>query len=499
MTLLRYMGGTYPAAGTSLTTANVGSPAPSQVTKTSASTIKAQNTNVPLTGQLYTEMILVSAESAIVRCSFNAANLSAAVSFFYYNGGTLSASETIFTVRNGSGVAFKVTINTANKVQLQTAAGASLAGWAGAVTTSPDTIPSGWVRFELIATVGTSTTGVLKCNFYSLNSTTPTNAAQFSVTTADLGSTALAAVDVGRAATPATTPTLDFWAVGLNDGGTTEIGPYTPSTNAAPTASITSAQQDVISGSTLSFTATDADSDGTVASRLWSWVSTPGTAPTITGSTTQSASAVATNPGQYIIQYVVTDNLGATSTPATQTNYVYPASGIYANPQSVTVGSWVSQGGAATPLAAITDALFSTWLEAAPGTPLLITLPPMGAGALNIGFEGTVFAGTANRTLTLYKADGTTQVDTITYALPVTDGTAATTYASATAYTVGNAVTYNGANYIVNTAVTSANTVAPDTNSSFTAAEKIWAVNDSGNIISTAALREALILKAQDA
>jgi hypothetical protein len=51
----------------------------------------------------------------------------------------------------------------------------------------------------------------------------------------------------------------------------------------------------------------------------------------------------------------------------------------------------------------------------------------------------------------------------------------------------------------VNTAVTSANTVAPDTNSSFTAAEKIWAVNDSGNIISTAALREALILKAQDA
>jgi hypothetical protein len=47
------------------------------------------------------------------------------------------------------------------------------------------------------------------------------------------------------------------------------------------------------------------------------------------------------------------------------------------------------------------------------------------------------------------------------------DGTAATAYATTTAYAVGKTVTYNGATYVVRTAVTSANTTAPDTNASF--------------------------------
>lgn len=47
------------------------------------------------------------------------------------------------------------------------------------------------------------------------------------------------------------------------------------------------------------------------------------------------------------------------------------------------------------------------------------------------------------------------------------DGSAATAYANSTAYAVGKTVTYNGATYVVRTAVTSANTTAPSSNSSF--------------------------------
>lgn len=51
------------------------------------------------------------------------------------------------------------------------------------------------------------------------------------------------------------------------------------------------------------------------------------------------------------------------------------------------------------------------------------------------------------------------------------DGSAATAYANSTAYAVGKTVTYNGATYVVRTAVTAANTTAPPSNSSFVAVD----------------------------
>lgn len=47
------------------------------------------------------------------------------------------------------------------------------------------------------------------------------------------------------------------------------------------------------------------------------------------------------------------------------------------------------------------------------------------------------------------------------------DGTAPVAYANSTAYAVGKAVTSGGITYVVKTAVTSANTTAPASNSSF--------------------------------
>jgi hypothetical protein len=47
------------------------------------------------------------------------------------------------------------------------------------------------------------------------------------------------------------------------------------------------------------------------------------------------------------------------------------------------------------------------------------------------------------------------------------DGSAATAYANSTAYAVGKTVTSGGLTYVVRTAVTSANTTAPASNSAF--------------------------------
>ena len=47
------------------------------------------------------------------------------------------------------------------------------------------------------------------------------------------------------------------------------------------------------------------------------------------------------------------------------------------------------------------------------------------------------------------------------------DGSAATAYATTTAYAVGKTVTSGGLTYVVRTAVTSANTTPPASNSSF--------------------------------
>lgn len=49
------------------------------------------------------------------------------------------------------------------------------------------------------------------------------------------------------------------------------------------------------------------------------------------------------------------------------------------------------------------------------------------------------------------------------------DGTTATAYADTTAYAVGKSVTYNGATYVVKTAVGAGNTTKPDVNSAFVA------------------------------
>ena len=99
----------------------------------------------------------------------------------------------------------------------------------------------------------------------------------------------------------------------------------------------------------------------------------------------------------------------------------------------------------------------------------------------------TQTAGQASETQALAATNGflgwSPEVDRTPYSLRNgSDGTAAVAYATTTAYAVGKTVTYNGVTYVVRTAVTSANTTAPDTNTSFVPLERhrgAASVNDS--------------------
>jgi hypothetical protein len=114
-------------------------------------------------------------------------------------------------------------------------------------------------------------------------------------------------------------------------------------TNAAPTANA-GPDQSVASGATVTLTSTgSADSDGTIASRLWSQIS--GTAVTLSSTTATSPTFTApTGPATLVFGLTVTDNLGSTSTQDTvQITVGAP------NPQFVASGGAVSVNTAAAP------------------------------------------------------------------------------------------------------------------------------------------------------
>lgn len=215
---------------------------------------------------------------------------------------------------------------------------------------------------------------------------------------------------------------VDVDNVTITDGG---------GVNTAPTAKITSAAQSVTVGTPVTLTATDAAPGGTVASRLWSWVSFPGSgaAPAITGATTQSASFTPTIPGAYVSRYVVTDNTGLTSSPVTITTTA-TSDPVIVYPSAVAAGGSALVVGATGPLSVITPPVQSAikYLEtpAGGGQYPLITFPQMPVGALTLIISGYSHNGALVRTAKLFKTDGTTQVGA-TFSFPLVAETDAET------------------------------------------------------------------------
>jgi hypothetical protein len=312
-----------------------------------------------------------------------------------------------------------------------------------------------WVRVEMSVNIGTTTSnGTLSISYYLGDSTTAVQS--FTSSAMNVGTANVAQVDSGKL--NSNTYTTPFYLDDEKTDNTTStfLGPV----GAVPAPAVSAgAAVDVTAGGSASFTSTGTSSGGTIASATGSFTILPpgATAPTLAGSVTGTGTASAalnqtatlTTPGAY--GWTASYSDGTLTTNATQMAYVSPASATFADPQSITLGVWTNQGGAATAQAAIADTNAATYLEGAPGNPVIITLPPMPLGALTIECSGYYNLGALTRTLTLYMADGATQVDTTSYALPGTDG-------------------------------------------AFT-----WAANDAGNRITTVALRRALVLKVQDA
>ena len=90
------------------------------------------------------------------------------------------------------------------------------------------------------------------------------------------------------------------------------LGTVTPPPNIPPTCSAGSNQSLPALSTQTAFSGIDADADGTISSRLWSYVSGPA-GSIINNSTTKTPTITLLQAGSYTYRYTVTDNGGATA------------------------------------------------------------------------------------------------------------------------------------------------------------------------------------------
>jgi hypothetical protein len=403
MTTLQYLT-TFPSAGTALSTSNVGPSAPSQVTKTSVSdTVIAQTSHVPISGYPYAEVTCISGEGATIRCPFNAVSNTAQGDFWFYTSASApSISDAIATVRystNGTptgpgGIAFKFLWASSGKVIVQDSASTTLAGWASGAAFSPETLPtSSWVRFSWYATGGSTTAGQIHLNMYAGSSSTPINATPFSISTANMTASPLAATDLGRVTATAQAVVWGYFAAAVNDGTTgSELAAYVGAANAIPT--ITGgATATMTSGTTANITYTGNDSDGTIASFATPTVASSAPTPPTVGTPAYTgigtASATVTFPitglsnGDHVFSDTTTDNLGGVSTVGT-TRIIYTSTSPMR--RSVTLsGVTMTSPSSGTALAALNawqaNPYNATTNPTGVAPPVFVTAGPPGVGA----------------------------------------------------------------------------------------------------------------------
>lgn len=305
--------------------------------------------------------VSAGASSVIARLPLPAANVSAAFEF-YHRATALPAQDTvIFTGRHASGIAVRIGVRTDGSVRLYDSVNATIA-----TTAAGAWAINRWNRISLVATVATSTTGSASLKVYNVDGLTPTGTASGSA--ANLGTAAFSACDIG---VPGTGPTggwtADWDSLQMNNGATSEIGPYIVA-NAAPVVSLT-ANQNVPAASAVSVTATATD-DGSVATYAWSGTRYTSTAApvaiTFTGGITNTATvgyASGAAGSLDILQCVVTDNLGLGTTTTTEVRVL--STGTVSTLQMDGYGDsgYTIIGGSATEGAALADGSSSTRVE----------------------------------------------------------------------------------------------------------------------------------------
>jgi hypothetical protein len=266
--------------------------------------------------------------------------------------------------------------------------------------------------------------GSVTVSFYTIGSTTPTATVTMAVATTNIGSCRIATT-----AGVVTTYRIDS----LKMGGGGFIARDDVS-NVAPTATAGAAQY-VLAGTTVTLSGSDADSDGSIASRAWTWstADTSGVAgttrkwlsgPTITNGTTQNATATMTTPGAYRAQYVVTDDGGLTSDPVFTNVFVYPAAATAVGVRDGVKGTWTRVGGDDT--AVLNDANDATGWQT-PDDPTVantatVLMNPYGPGQITHVVRCDSEDGGISFQVEWYLADGTTLLGLDVETIPTTLG-----------------------------------------------------------------------------
>lgn len=232
-----------------------------------------------------------------------------------------AAVATLGTIRSATGVAFR----------LQEAVDGSI-GWSDVSGTFRQVVPAASVSagtfyyWDVTAVVGTATAapynGSVTVTVYN---STGTQLGTNTLTSAAIGTAAIAASDVGACtvATPGLSVGFDY--IRMENDRTTPFGFPTAGANVIPTVTA-GATVTMTSGTTANITATGNDTDGTISSFAATFNSTSSTttptigAPVTTGAGSANASTTipisTLTPGDHKFNVTDTDNSGAVSAPA---------------------------------------------------------------------------------------------------------------------------------------------------------------------------------------
>lgn len=293
-------------------------------------------------------------QSLDVRFPF-AANTQGAVSLYRYIASLLAITPIVIRDTAGTGLV-RIAINSTGKVLIQSGSGTTRATSAASITEGR------WNRIEILFDIGgSSTTGSCTVNVYNGNAT-GTPDVTVTCSGVDLGGTGANSagfLSVGALLTAAATQ--DWDTIQTNDGATAMIGPYSTA-NIPPTLALSS-NQDVAAGANVTVNATASDPDGTIASYAWTVSYSSAAAPALTGASTASVSFTAPAAGNLVIlQCVVTDSNGATTTKTTEVR-VPTSTDFTTLPMGGSGDAWTNVGSAATGGAALADTDDTTYVE----------------------------------------------------------------------------------------------------------------------------------------
>jgi hypothetical protein len=302
-------------------------------------------------------------------------------SFGLYLTALPTVNTQVAQFRTSAGNLVGVTITTAGKVNIATTNGSF--SWTSTAVLSLNT----WYRIDL-ASVISSTAGQVKAAVSPWASATALSGGTTTGATLNTGTAPVTEFRFGKLSSGGALANYFIRDIRVTDTTSELLGPQTGSTNQAPVANAGASQTATIGGTvTLSGTATDPD--GTIASRLWEIVATPGADVTLSATNTGTVTFASTGlpAGDYRFRFTVADNVGASDSDETVVTLVASAP---------TVANAVTDSGYA-----IVDATGST----GPGTRTYSISPTTGTSPLGTG-KWLVKQGTSDTTYTVTANNG---------------------------------------------------------------------------------------------